>query len=327
VETYGDGIVEVHRIPAVYDGRHLFQHLICSPDSLVLIDTGIHTTPDELLFPYVEQLGRSPGAIDWVITTHCDADHCGGNSKVREQSPRACFVAQTHEAHLLEDVELLLERRYLEFEAYGLPVNDGRVAGLRERLGASCPVDLAFGNHISLNVGHGCILDIYHAPGHTMGHLIVVDRRTRTGIITDAILGDGIPYAQGGMALPPTYRHAEEYLNTLGLIEALNLERLLPSHFPVIQGRDEILKFTDKSRSFVLEVENFLVRHFEQTDESDLPTLIEHAEAHLGSWPSEKNAELGYCFLGGLERLVGRGCLEIQPPGVWKRSDKGERGG
>jgi len=304
----------LHRIETIYNGRWLYQHAICRGDRVVLVDTGISSTPEQLLVPYLKKHGWELRHVETIIVSHCDADHCGGNHVFKKENPGIRFVAQQKEADLLASTDEIVKRRYLEFEDYGLSVPAERQAQIRANLGDGVPMDIVFDRTLSLSVPENgqhdrLVLELHHAPGHTAGHLAVHIPELRALIMTDAILGDGIPDVDGRPVLPPTYRYTEEYVRTIEWIRQLDIDYLFASHFPLMKGKEEIHRFCDLSLVFVEKVESYLLESVERAGAVDLVTLVSGAEDRLGAWPVSVNRELAYCLLGGLERLENRGIL------------------
>lgn len=304
----------LHRIESIYNGRWLYQHAICRGGRVVLVDTGISSTPERLIMPYLHKLGRDVRHVDMIVVSHCDADHCGGNRAFKKANPRIAFVAQQKEADLLASADKIVKRRYLEFEDYGLSVPAERQAQIRANLGEGVAMDVVFDRMASLSIPANApedrlVLELHHAPGHTAGHLVVHIPELRALIMTDAVLGEAVPDAEGRPVLPPTYRYTEEYVRTVEWIRHLDVDYWFASHFPLLKGKEAIQRFCDQSLAFVEKVESYLLESVERAGVVDLAALVSKAEDRLGNWPVAYNQELAYCLLGGLERLENRGIL------------------
>jgi len=299
----------VHRIASEYGGRWLYQHVIVVNDRIALIDTGIMETPEKVIFPYLQQIGYAPEQIELVITTHCDADHCGGNETIRRFAPHALFFSQSEEARLLASTERIIAERYGEFQQYQIPQTAENRAGLQERLARGIPMDVSFARELQVRFPltseePGLTLHLLHAAGHTAGHLIVHIPERKVAIIADALLGMGVPNTEGQLALPPTYRYTDEYVNTIEWMKRFEADWFLPTHFHAIRGGEAWQTFCEESMRFVERVEKFILDVLAKKEKVNLPELISAVnEAPLGDWPEAMNQELTYCLLGGLERL------------------------
>src|SRR5215218_2770130 len=101
----------IHRIESVLGPRPFSQYLLRGERSL-LVDTGIVTTPGEVILPYLESVGLDPDDLDFVLNTHADVDHFGGNAAVRGCAPKAVFCAHAADVPWIEDRERILRERY-----------------------------------------------------------------------------------------------------------------------------------------------------------------------------------------------------------------------
>src|SRR2546422_684924 len=81
----------VFQIQSLFGGRNLFQYLFAGAN-FVLVDTGIATTPEETILPYLDRLKISPERLTLVVVTHPDLDHQGGNDAMKRAAPRACLA-------------------------------------------------------------------------------------------------------------------------------------------------------------------------------------------------------------------------------------------
>src|SRR5258708_32576654 len=94
-------------LPAPFLGVDLFLYVVYSREQVVLIDSGINTTPHEYILPAFRQAGIKPALL---VCTHGHVDHFGGNATLRDQYPdlkialhRADVIwAEDHERHLHE---------------------------------------------------------------------------------------------------------------------------------------------------------------------------------------------------------------------------------
>ena len=59
--------------------------VILGTDKIGLVDTGFENTPVDHIFPLIQELGRKPEEINYVVNTHRDGDHVLGNKTVRRR--------------------------------------------------------------------------------------------------------------------------------------------------------------------------------------------------------------------------------------------------
>lgn len=67
----------VYQIQSLFGERNLFQYLFLGNKN-VIVDSGISSTPENVIFPYLDRLKLTPDSLNLVVTTHPDLDHQGG---------------------------------------------------------------------------------------------------------------------------------------------------------------------------------------------------------------------------------------------------------
>ena len=147
-------------------------------------------------------------------------------------------------------------------------------------------------------------------PGHSPGSICVWDARSRTLIAGDAVLGRCSPTAAGQPSFPPTYRHVDDYLSSIRVIEALDPALLVTGHEPARRGK-QVGDFLDASRGFVELADEAVVVAL-KNGPRNLRALTEELGPGLGAWPAEAHTILRYPLLGHLERLVSRGLAHAE---------------
>src|SRR5918997_1606110 len=70
------------RIESVLGPRPFSQYLLRDEQTL-LVDTGINSTPEEVILPWFEANGLKIRDLAYVLISHADVDHCGGNSAIK----------------------------------------------------------------------------------------------------------------------------------------------------------------------------------------------------------------------------------------------------
>lgn len=82
----------IHRIEAPFGDRIVCMFLFDGDECSLLVDTGVDSTPQESIAPYLESHNLSPTKIRYVLTSHSDFDHNAGNASLRELAPQALFL-------------------------------------------------------------------------------------------------------------------------------------------------------------------------------------------------------------------------------------------
>ena len=67
----------IHRIESDLGGRFMCQYLLVGEQRTVLVDAGLAGTPEEVIVPYLEEIGPGVGDVDEVIVSHADVAHFG----------------------------------------------------------------------------------------------------------------------------------------------------------------------------------------------------------------------------------------------------------
>ena len=309
-----------YRIESILGPRPFAQYLLREERSL-LVDTGIASTPDEVILPAFHELGLDPTNLDFVLNTHADVDHFGGNAAIRAAAPRAIFCAHVADCEWIGDRERILRERYGWYAAHGPDADyDADTKDwLRNALGPDVPTDLHLVGGEVFRLGPDLSVEVLHLPGHSPGHIGLWDPASRSAIITDATLGAGLLNNEGEVIHPPPYMLLEEYEATVRRLQALAPKRLLTAHYAVMEGV-EVERFLSESLAFVDRARLAILNAVETSDEVTIVGLLEVLNPVLGPFTSMSN-ELGGPIRAHLGELVASGRIEEiagrQPP-AWR---------
>jgi glyoxylase-like metal-dependent hydrolase (beta-lactamase superfamily II) len=300
----------IRRVEAPLGDRFNALYLFVGDDCTLLVDTGIASTPREALLPYLERERLDPRRVRYVVNTHADMDHMGGNSAVRTALPRALLCCHLLDQPLVEDVGRMIAERYGEFGPDHDIHDPAETTRWYRENADEAPVDLALTGGEQIHLGGGWHVVVLHTPGHSPGSIAVYDPRSRAAAIGDAVLWNTLLTREGTAAFPPTYRSVDSYLATLQRLQGMAVDLLLTSHYPVARG-PRVADFLSESRAFADAVDAAL-RQALQAAEAP-PTLRQLTQAlgpRLGTWPEAATVYLAYPFLGHLERLQQLGLVE-----------------
>jgi glyoxylase-like metal-dependent hydrolase (beta-lactamase superfamily II) len=275
----------------------------------LLIDTGLDATPQDHLEPYLRQIGLAPDQIDYVLITHADFDHMGGNAAVRQLAPCAAFLCHELDRTMIEDIERMITARYGEYAADHQIDDSPETKDWIRANARGVPIDIGLQGGESVRLGADWRIQILHTAGHSRGHLSVYDPRSRTAIITDTALGRTLVTTAGAPAFPPTYRYVEPYLASIQRLQGMPIETLLTSHFPVYKG-DESAAFLAASRAYAEQVDAAVRDELRGSDAAvSMRELIERLAPRLGDWPTGAEVYLVYPLQGHLERMTQHGLI------------------
>ena len=301
----------IHRVETPLGDRFVCMYLLVGDDCTLLIDTGIAGMPQDILLPYMAQANLDPGKLRYVLISHIDFDHTGGNSDVRELAPDAIMMCHELDRPMVDDVEAMITGRYSAYSAdHGIDETPETKAEMRQ-LARHVSMDIGLRGGEILHLGADWRVEILHTPGHSRGHISVHDPRSRTMLIMDAVLWNAVLTKDGAPAFPPTYRYVDTYLSSIQRIERYDLDLMATTHYPLAQGAGAIAEFCAESYAFVQRTEAAL-RNTLQTANAPMTMkeLIVDLSPKLGKWPDEAGKYLVWPLSGHIERLQLYGLIE-----------------
>ncbi len=139
-----------------------------------LIDTGTAGNFKEIL-DFCAQQGLTVDNLDFVINTHCHADHIGSNLLLKRVNPGIVFCAHPLAKPFIEDIDEQYRRR--------------PVPGFFDLVAGSVGVDRLLTNGERVDIG--LELQILHTPGHSRGSISIFIPDRDLLIIGDAVPGRG----------------------------------------------------------------------------------------------------------------------------------------
>jgi glyoxylase-like metal-dependent hydrolase (beta-lactamase superfamily II) len=217
----------------------------------------------------------------FVLTSHADNDHVGGNRAFRDAHPDATFMCHELDRRWMESNEALVRENYGWHAAYGFPPMDADE--LLASMSGDSPIDVGLSGGETIRLDADRVVEVLHLPGHTLGHLGLWDEHTQAAIVIDAVLADGIYDRAGNKLILPRYYDLEALRETIARLEALRPELLLTAHYPVLD-RTEALEWLAIGRAFVDDVER-AVREAPAEERDDLWALTQRVDAVLGPFP------------------------------------------
>ena len=307
----------VYAIDGEVGGRLLRLTLLVGDAGALLLDTGCAQDVDGLILPAFADVGLDTGDLSWIVTSHCDLDHVGGNSGLKRAAPQAMLACGHADIDQVESPETLVRRRYDAYrERHGICYDDAVTEWLLEASGQPQAVDVTFRGSEQVRLSADWTVQLLHVPGHSRGHLAVLDPANRALYGADAIHGGVIPDQAGKAVMPPTYLYVDAYLATIRLIENLDIDTYVSCHWPTARG-EEIAAFCAESRALVEEADRLLLGTIERAGSKgvSMRELCEQVGPALGEWPAESHTECCYIFSGHLSRMESYGTIEQANPG------------
>ncbi|WP_150307801.1 MBL fold metallo-hydrolase [Planctomonas psychrotolerans] len=298
----------LHRIQAPLGDRFVALYLLEGPSGALLFDTGVAESVTDTLLPYLRDIDFDLARLRWVVSSHCDFDHTGGNAALLAAVPSIELLAGELDVPLAEDLEVLITRRYGEFrDADGFDDAPETTAYIREAA-AVAPITRALRGGEEFDLGDR-VIRVLHTPGHSDGHVALWDASRSALVIGDATLGETVPTASGDPAFPPTYRDTDPYLASIEAFRALDADLLLTAHYPVYEGA-EVNRFLDTSAAYTERLDTAIEATLREAGTA-LTTLdlIRRIAADVGAWSPAAADYLIFPVTGNLERMVARGLV------------------
>jgi glyoxylase-like metal-dependent hydrolase (beta-lactamase superfamily II) len=272
---------DVHRIESQFNGNALCMYLLRGASKTILIDSGIRSTPQTAILPYLERIGVAPAEIDCLIITHASADHFGGNAAMREAAPHITIIAHRLDVGSITDLDHHLDENFADAAALGCPWPPEVFALTCDLFSPPMAVNWAVEGGEQVSLGDGWSLTLLHTPGHTPGHLSIWDARHQAVFVGDAVLGKGVTSLAGQLASPPSYFDVDDYLGSIAALEALQPRCLLAAHYPIMRDQ-EVSDFLSESRGLVGRCENALLAALAEARSLTLCEAITVLEGQVG---------------------------------------------
>ena len=246
----------VHRVMGLLNGKVISVYLL-EGRFLVLFDSGINLSPNDLILPYLRKIGYKISDVNIVIISHCDADHFGGNSILRKLNPNLLIISHHNDVIFCENVNKIAKERYDGSSQYGVSYGNKILNTLIEWMGKDEKIDITFKGGELIKLGDGFNWEIIHTPGHTDGHISLYNKENEILIAGDSIMGDGIVNIHNELIMPPIYTDIKKYKKTIENLKKLKINLLLTSHYEIIVGKN-VEKFLEKSDKFISNFEKVL---------------------------------------------------------------------
>lgn len=295
----------IHRIETVEDDKLHGYHVLEGAAGPTIIDPGYRHAPTEVYQPFLDEHGWSLADVQLAIVTHSDADHFGGNHRLREHNPNVTIAGHQADVPLIESVDRILDERYAKFEDHGITYPDEVRDWLTKMMGPDAEVDIGFRGGETIRLQNRRI-QILHTPGHTRGHLMLYDPENDLVIGADGFFGRGLFDVDGNYLQPPPYFLYPEYENTIQLVDSLDPACLSFTHYDVLRD-DEIREFVDESLDFVTEME-VLARELADDGPVTLQEAIDETVERRGDFGL--NEDLAMPLSAHFGDLVDRGEVE-----------------
>jgi glyoxylase-like metal-dependent hydrolase (beta-lactamase superfamily II) len=231
------GIIRVTLpVPFEMDGLHVY--LLVESDGIIMVDCGPRL-PDtlEILDSALREIGASWDRLQGLVLSHWHMDHAGNAAEVLRRS--RCWVA-IHEKDAAESARY---HRNPEGMLGGIPyflslgVSEQMARTLAEApstfeaMAEDFPVDRAVGDGDCLHLGQRSFRVVW-TPGHTRGHLCLLEEAPGVVLVGDHILD---PVTPNISFLPGMVNPLGDYRASLHRVSRLTPRLALPGHGRIIE--------------------------------------------------------------------------------------------
>jgi glyoxylase-like metal-dependent hydrolase (beta-lactamase superfamily II) len=294
-------------------GRPLYLPLLREGREALLLDCGTRSHAEKDVPASLNRLGLVEEDLTWLIMTHPDGDHCGGAAEIKRRYPKIRLACGDADRDMVESPEHLFSFRYDAYrQNHGVYFDAKTADEIKGCFSRPQEVTFTFVGGEVMRLGPNRILEIWHLPGHSHGHLGIYDRNHGVLYYGDAIQGAGYRSVNGSWSLCPTYLYVNAYLQTIRTIEISGATTIVGCHWPVLHGQEAIRQFCSESRTFVAQADRLITNYLRNhASGASLRELCERLSDQLGEWPHEVCLELANAFSGHLDRGLETGRFEV----------------
>ena len=254
----------------------------------ILIDTGIHQSPEKDILPILKINGLDLSDIDYILNTHDHPDHTGGNAAIKAASGAQICIHK-------DEVPFWNNHEHC-FDLYSAPVIKAMGGNLREAKRAYLEMarpggvpDRQFGDGDIIDGGLGVTLRVIHLPGHTLGSVgffweeeSILFSGDSVGGLHDAGAGGKLPVIFDLLA----YKKSLQRLNEMAIRFLLCAHRYRAIRLPpapVRQGR-EVSQFVQDSQEFAESLDEAIMKVSSHQFEK---SFMELADEVVAQFPKE----------------------------------------
>lgn len=189
---------------------------------ITLIDSGMPTSWEDSILPYLKKIGRVPKDVTLVICTHTHLDHLGSNKSIKE------FCEAEIAMHELAAEESenpgFLRGRYLKRYDQYMTEDEKRLL-MEEPLDQpeKIEVDIRLRDGDQMNI-EGLELQVVHTPGHTEDCICLYNPESGILFTGDSVLGRGSARPIANVT------NVQQYLTSVNKLKYLKIDTMLAGH-------------------------------------------------------------------------------------------------
>ena len=236
---------QIHYITLPYKDIFTTVYVLRTENGAVLFDAASYDSDiDELVVPFLKELGITSEELKYVFISHNHKDHSGGLERFMALYPNTCIVSRSE----------TLREKYAQYAFYFPEEGDKLLDTFR----------------------------VVTIPGHTIDSSALLDERTMTLITGDCLQQEGIR-GSGDWASNISYSkehlQAIEKLRALGAKQLLCAHDYVPMGFRA-EGEEAISKVLDHSAEPLLRLKQLILDN-PGLDDEKIRALFSDFENHL----------------------------------------------
>lgn len=199
-------------------------------ETLTLVDSGPgYGISKKMVSSYMQKIGIGLRDLSLIINTHEHPEHIGGNLELKSSGDKIRIAA--HEV-AVESFKYYADISPAWYEGAEEAVRKELLDSIESFKNQFVSLSLVGAERLHdgdvLPLG-GFNLEVLHTPGHSQGHICLLERDKKILFSGDNVLGSGTPYI-GTRRASPIKGDMTDFINSLNLLLRVEADLLLPSH-------------------------------------------------------------------------------------------------
>ncbi len=173
---------KIHLIDCPFTATETTTSCAVVDKTIALIDAGLPESPEGIIYPYINKIGRDPSEISLIIITHAHYDHCAGATRIKKDTGCKVCIHENGKQYL-ENSKLMLEHLRERF-----PVTYKEWDWVPDFEPTQADFVFKDGDKLDFEGNH---LRTLHIPGHSPDSSCIVDEQKGIYISGDSVQGKG----------------------------------------------------------------------------------------------------------------------------------------
>jgi glyoxylase-like metal-dependent hydrolase (beta-lactamase superfamily II) len=228
---------KIHVVSMEYDDDMVNSVFFFEKGTLAVIDTGVRQQRERLL----NEIAKFDFQRLFVIITHPHYDHIGNNYAIFEKF-HPIFITHLKSKRKIEDYSYQIQSLQRSVKGcYQFP--DTYKHSFLKLLDQEISVNISFNNSMNLHLGNARTLKLIHLPGHTAGDIALIDKKTKTIMLSELIF----EHSRNILVFIDNFK---DYIRSLRRLKKIiiseNIHHLITSHNKnILMGGENICNVID----------------------------------------------------------------------------------